>query len=52
MDINHHLRRLMMQQFLSNPHKMMNTYSLSQLIKEEGYSIEDIFYARYDPIFL
>jgi hypothetical protein len=52
MDINQHLRRFMMQQFLINPHKMMGSSNLHQLIKQEGYSIEDVFHARYDPIFL
>ena len=46
------LKYNLMKMFLKKPKSLVDTRVINRLLVEEGNSLEDLFFAKYDPLFL
>ena len=46
------LKYNLMKMFLKRPKSLVDTKTNNKLLVQEGNSLEDLFFAKYDPLFL
>ncbi len=46
------IKQKLLQMFIKRSYSLLPTRSINNLMHEEGHSLENLFYARHDPLFL